>query len=30
MDHPDSEGDRRINEGEIGGCGERMATIPEE
>ena len=27
MDH--AEGDRRINEGERGGCGERMATIPE-
>lgn len=28
MDH--AEGDRRINEGERGGCGERMAKIPEE
>ena len=28
MDH--AKGDRRINEGERGGCGERMATIPEE
>ena len=28
MDH--AEGDRRINEGERGGCGERMATILEE
>ena len=27
MDH--AEGDRRINEGEKGGCGERMATILE-
>ena len=27
MDH--AEGDRRINEGERGGCGERMATILE-
>ena len=28
MDH--AEGDRSINESERGGCGERMATIPEE
>ena len=27
IDH--AEGDRRINEGERGGCGERMATILE-